>query len=194
MGPCRDGILVEREEMQVPSRAVRKMQGKPDSYSLRDTGFNCGFHQAQPILKIEVPNIFHKSAHTEDENFNLLIKIQRKYTFGRILKSYWKKNYYFYYTVQKKRSAFLKAHVCVCMLKTFLYVLLQIIYLVFDFVFLGITAAFTISTFHTNHFETEDSNFNLSRKKSWNVKKLPDKSRYLCTKNDSHYSHCKCDV
>lgn len=138
MGSCRDGILVEGKEMQVPSRAIKKMKGKPDSSihwgtlvsTVGSTKYSlfCG-------KKIEIPNIFHKSAHTEDENFNLLIKSQRKYTFERIFRSYWKKNYYFYYAVQKQRSAFLNARACVCVLNTFLCVLLQIIYLIFFILF-----------------------------------------------------------
>lgn len=148
--------------------------------------------------KIEVPNIFHKSVHTEDENFYLLIKIQRKYTFGVIFRNYWKKNYYFYYAVQKKRSALLNscAHLCVCV-KHFCMCCYRWSNLCFCFLFCFFLVSHQLLPYQhftpiTLKLRTVILTCQGGRAEMW--RNYMTRGGYLCTKNDIHYSHCKYNV
>ena len=96
-----------------------------------------------------------------DENFNLPTEIQRTHKFWRIFRSYWKKNYYPVQCIWQDMY-FLNVSVSVSgCFKNILVLSIMLLWNVLCFAsgfgFLGITAGFIITSFHTNHFETEDS-------------------------------------
>lgn len=90
---CLHDILVEGKKWRHHPSDTGKEQGRPDSCSQRNTDFSggsglfCG-------RKIRVLYVLYKSLHSRNEKFNSIIKIQKKYKFGRISWNYWKKNYY----------------------------------------------------------------------------------------------------
>lgn len=67
-------------------------------------------------------------------------------------------------------------------------------YLFYDLAFQGITVLFIITAFHTNHFETEDSNSKMSKTKRWNVKTAWQEADICAPRNDIHYSLRESDV